>query len=60
MRNQIASMPALVADTVVWLFGDAEKATESGPDTKVSAVIRKVISPSVASALRSSPLQIEV
>lgn len=47
-------------NNVVRLFGDAERATESSPDSKVSAVIHTVPKQSVGKAFYSSSFQSEV
>lgn len=51
--EQIASIPALLEDAVVRLFGDAGRVTESTPDTKVISVIQTVVSRSLVNLFRS-------
>lgn len=53
MRDQFASILALVEDTVVQLYGDTRRAPESSPETIIMTVIRIVGKQSVAKAFRS-------
>lgn len=57
MHDQFASILATVQEAVLRLFGEAGRATESGPDSKVMAVIRAVINWSVARAFQSFAFQ---
>lgn len=43
VREQTASILALVEESVVCLFGDAGRDTESIPDTKMISVIQKLV-----------------
>lgn len=44
----------LVEDADISLFGDAEQATESGPDAKVVSMIQNVVSRALAEGFRSA------
>lgn len=54
VREQIASIPALVENAVMRFFGNAGKVTESSPNTKVIPVIKTVVSGALAKDLRSA------
>lgn len=54
VREQVASIPALVKDAVVGLFGDARSATESSADAKALPVIQTVDNWSVSKAFPNS------
>lgn len=53
VREQIASILALLEDAVVRLFGDAGGAKETRPDTKLKSVLRTVVNRAVAQAFQS-------
>lgn len=50
MGEQIASITALVKDSVVRLFDDVGRAMESGPDNRVMVVVRTAVNGSVTIA----------
>lgn len=54
LREQIASIPALVEDAIVRFFGEVGRSAESGSDTNAMAVIRAVVNLSVAKAFKST------
>lgn len=54
MRKQMASIPVHIEDAVTQRFGDARRATESGPDTKKISVIKTVVNEALAKGRQSA------
>lgn len=54
VREQIASNLTVVEDAVVRFFGDANRATDSSPDTKVISLIQAAVSRYLAENFRGS------
>lgn len=59
VRDQLASIPGVMENSVVRLFDDAGWAMVSKPDTNVLAVIRKVVNVSVVKAFQSSASELQ-
>lgn len=51
MRKQIASILALIEETVIRLFEDAGREKESRPDKKVASVIQIAVNRALAESL---------
>lgn len=54
MRKKIVSVPAMAESSVVRLFGDVDRVTDSSPDTKVMFVIKTVVSRAIDSRFQSA------
>lgn len=54
IREQVATIPALVDDALTRLFGDAGRSSDSSLDTKVIFVIPTVVSIALDNAIRSA------
>lgn len=54
MREQIARIPVLVENAVIRHFGDAGRATEPSPGTKVNFVIQTVVTRALAKGYQSA------